>query len=539
MTDDAGRSAVDFARVTVEGGDRAPVITSTSPANAVELRTGTTQAFTVAAVDPDGGVPTYRWTLGGEVVAGATGASFGYAPTAADVGVADALGAGDRTTVARPPTRGSSPCTGPDADGDGWTSTPDCDDTRADVNPGAFERVGNGIDDDCDALTQDAPTGGLTGSVMAWGHSVANGLPAAGSPEVRYSPTAVPSLGSSVRAVETAFRTGFAVMADGSVKSWGQNFNGVLGNGNQTQQWTPVAVKNVDGKDGELGGVEQLAVDDDTALALRSGGSVVAWGSNLNQQLGDGSLVDERLTPVTVRDETAAPLTGITQVEEGENTSYAVTADGKVRNWGVVHCDASLANTTRTNLAAVNPLFGTGVVQVVSGDSGGALARRADGSVLSCSSYDPMLGRTGSGNDMVTPKPITALGTGVVDVAMGMSSAVALKGDGTVWTWGRNLNHTLDVIGLAADYIQELPKQVTLPAGPPVVDIEMDYSSTTFATRADGSVLVWGANVYGSGGTGVTDYGIAVPPKPIDLKGNRGDAGVQLDVERSGAGASG
>ncbi|MBN1771323.1 MAG: hypothetical protein JXB32_08690 [Deltaproteobacteria bacterium] len=42
-----------------------------------------------------------------------------------------------------------------DADGDGYPSDVDCDDTRADVNPGATEVCGNGIDDDCDGATDE------------------------------------------------------------------------------------------------------------------------------------------------------------------------------------------------------------------------------------------------------------------------------------------------------------------------------------------------------------------------------------------------
>ena len=49
----------------------------------------------------------------------------------------------------------------------------------------------------------------------------------------RYSPTPVPSLGSSVRAVETGFRTGYAVLADGGVWSFGANFSCALGDGGE------------------------------------------------------------------------------------------------------------------------------------------------------------------------------------------------------------------------------------------------------------------------------------------------------------------
>src|SRR5262245_17150906 len=48
-------------------------------------------------------------------------------------------------------------CDAADKDGDGWSvCDDDCDDLDAEVNPGAFEIVGNGTDDDCDAATLDA-----------------------------------------------------------------------------------------------------------------------------------------------------------------------------------------------------------------------------------------------------------------------------------------------------------------------------------------------------------------------------------------------
>ena len=59
-------------------------------------------------------------------------------------------------------------------------------------------------------------------------------------------------------------------------------------------------------------------------------------------------------------------------------------------------------------------------------------------------------------------------------------SAAALTEDGTVWIWGRNLNNTLDVHRRCRPAGSQLtPSKVPLPAGPPVVDIEMDYAATT------------------------------------------------------------
>ena len=125
----------------------------------------------------------------------------------------------------------------------------------------------------------------------------------------------------------------------------------------------------------------------------------------------------------------------------------------------------------------------------------------------SCNSYTQLNARPGINNAAVTPAKIPGL-SGIVDVAMGSSHAVALDGNGEVWTWGKNLNNVLGVLGLASGAEQLTPVKVPLPAGPPVVDIEVDYSDTTFATRADGTVLVWGDNNYGSAGVGNADYNV-------------------------------
>ncbi|GAA0441084.1 hypothetical protein Acor_11890 [Acrocarpospora corrugata] len=57
----------------------------------------------------------------------------------------------------------------PDADGDNWTATTDCDDTDAAIHPGQIEFLGNGVDD-CDSGSPDAPPGGLTGELFGWGN---------------------------------------------------------------------------------------------------------------------------------------------------------------------------------------------------------------------------------------------------------------------------------------------------------------------------------------------------------------------------------
>ena len=496
VTDDNGFQGVDTARVVVTGGDHAPVVSAVTPTSTRPTVTvGTPKTFAVTASDPDGDPLAYGWTVDGTQVG--TADSLAYDPTVADVGthlvtatVTGARKATSRTWVVAVQRA--------DADQDGWTVPADCDDSVAVVHPGALELPGNGVDDDCDAGSPDAPVGGVTGTLWSWGVAVGTGQ---NTFTDQYSPKAV-DLGQPVRAIESTHSGGYAVLEDRTVKAWGQNFDGSVGDGSYDPRRAPVTVPG-------LTGVKEVAADESSVLALRTNGTVVSWGSNVNKQLGDGSTVTNRPTPVDVLAPDGTPLDGIASVEAGESTSYAVTTDGRVRNWGVVHCDGTAAadQVTRTNVADLNPLFGTGNVQVASGDGGGALARKADGSVWSCNSYTQLNARPGINNAAVTPAKIPGL-SGIVDVAMGSSHAVALDGNGEVWTWGKNLNNVLGVLGLASGAEQLTPVKVPLPAGPPVVDVEVDYSDTTFATRADGTVLVWGDNNYGSAGVGNADYNV-------------------------------
>jgi alpha-tubulin suppressor-like RCC1 family protein len=512
ITNDAGYQAVDFAPVSI-GTTPVPAATVSPTERAVVLTAGSSQQFAMSVP----GASEYRWSVDGEEVA--DGDSFTFTATPDQVGqhVVSASATHGQRTIAE--TWVVSVLLA-DADGDGWTATSDCDDSRADVNPGGFERLGNDRDDDCDANTPDGPVGGLTGELWAWGYYLGVGR---GPGPDQPSPVKVSSLGDQVRAIESGgIANGYAVLADGTVRAWGPASSGQLGDGTQNQAMTPVVVANVGGN-GALGGVVELTEDSGTAIAVRQDGTVVAWGDNRNGQAGDGTDVDFRLTPVEVIDaESGAPLGGVAHVDYGENSAYAVMADGTVKVWGLNRCSGTY-QWTRSPQAVTNPLFGDGIVQLETGDHGGAIALRADGAVLTCSpGMNALLGRGNVSippDQTATPLPVPGFGpgSGAIDVAWGMESVAVLKNDGSVWMWGKNLNNSLTAAGVEKGYTAWTPVQVQLPPGPPVVDIEMDYAVTVHALRADGSVVVWGGNVYNSAGNGDYAYniigvqGVAVP----------------------------
>ncbi len=334
VTDSTGDQAFDLVHVTVGQPDRAPVVDSSTPGPRSVLQPGDGVTFTVSAHDPEAQALSYAWRLDGKPV-GTDASTWALDATADDLGahwVTVDVTAGGRTTQ----HRWALTVRLADADGDGWTRSADCDDTRVDVHPGALERPYNAVDDDCDASTPDAPPTGPTGSLMAWGGYAGTG---SGTKD-QYSPVPVTALGDQVRMTDTNDRSGYAVMADGTMRSWGMNFQGKLGDGTENQRYSPVTVLGVGGSAGSaLSGITQTDGANDTQLALGAQGQVLAWGSHLNGQVGDGSTVGSRPSPVRVVRADGTDLTGAVQVEGGEQSSYAVMADRTVAVWGVDRCD--------------------------------------------------------------------------------------------------------------------------------------------------------------------------------------------------------
>jgi alpha-tubulin suppressor-like RCC1 family protein len=97
-----------------------------------------------------------------------------------------------------------------------------------------------------------------------------------------------------VRAVAAGWQHSCALLNDGSVRCWGANERGQLGDGTNASCWTPVAVQTVTS-------AVEVALGKYHSCALLSDGTVKCWGQNTYRQLGDGTRID-RLTPVSVMD---------------------------------------------------------------------------------------------------------------------------------------------------------------------------------------------------------------------------------------------
>jgi alpha-tubulin suppressor-like RCC1 family protein len=113
-----------------------------------------------------------------------------------------------------------------------------------------------------------------------------------------------------------------ALLRDGSVWTWGNNWSGQLGNGTTgCCSGVPAAVPGLDK-------VIAIAAHTCHMLAVRQDGTVWAWGGNDLGELGLGTTI-AAATPVRV-----PGLSGVKSVASSYNRSFAIKSDGTVMAWG-------------------------------------------------------------------------------------------------------------------------------------------------------------------------------------------------------------
>ena len=298
-------------------------------------------------------------------------------------------------------------------------------------------------------------------------------------------------VGNDVAQVAAGGRHGLALKSDGTVWSWGSNGAGQLGDG----AWgghrdTPVQVSG-------LTGVTQVAAGRDFSLALRSDGTVWAWGDNFSGQLGRGTFSSHEFIPAQV-----TGLAGVTKISAGHDFALALRSDGTVRAWGD-DFDGQLGDGGMTPSPVPVTVAGLSQVTRISAGFDSSVATTSGGvsalsSVWTWGRND--LGQLGDGTRTRhrTPERVTGVPGYIAGISAGAMFATVLGADGSVWGWGNNFDGQLATpqAGVA------LTRPVnTIAAGSGITQLAAG-DSDLYALKSDGTVLAWGANFDGQLGNG-------------------------------------
>ncbi len=347
--------------------------------------------------------------------------------------------------------------------------------------------------------------------VYAWGSNWSQQLGTGQLGGSSSTPTRVIGL-SGVRAVTGGAGNGYALRTDGTVWAWGGNYAGQLGNGWKAASYggstVPVPVTG-------LTNVTAIAARGQQAYALRADGTVWAWGDNYHGQLGNGTRTNSAV-PVRV-----TGLTGVTAIGAGDSTGYAVLADGTVRAWGF-NGGGHLGNGSDVDFSTtpVQVTRLTGVTAIAGGGhSNGTYALRSDGTVWAWGyNFAGALGHgefCAEGVPCLSKVPVQVTGlTGATGVASGNYHGQAVRGDGTLWTWGDNnfgaLGNGVEC-GAGGDYTgcaYNAPVQVANLTG---VVGSGTSNQGGYALRDDGSVWAWGSDYDGALANDTVDDFTTVP----------------------------
>ncbi len=332
------------------------------------------------------------------------------------------------------------------------------------------------------------------GTVLCWGANESGQL-GDGTTTDRALPTRVPGLTHVARiALEGGAAPGVtpsgntcAYLDDRSVRCWGENAFGQLGDGTKTNRSSPTPFI-------ASGRIRDMTVGYAVLCAILVDGSVECAGID---ETRDGAQLVELTHPTRV-----PSLERVASVSHGDGVACALRGDGTVVCWG--HMDA-----VRKTSPLPTPVEGlTGAVELAVGGMA-ACARLEDGSIRCWGNDSTVTGTEGTPAGHSSPTAVEGLES-TLALAMGTGFGCALIAGGSVRCWGGQVHGELGD-GLVNRW-RVTPAPVIGVSD--AVEISAAYEHAC-ARKADDTVTCWGSNARGQLGDGTrTHRATAVSVRP-------------------------
>jgi len=285
-----------------------------------------------------------------------------------------------------------------------------------------------------------------------------------------------------------------ALKRNGSVFVSGNNFNGQLGDGTAVNKSIMTAV---------IGANSFIQISNSGSashfLALKSDGTIFAWGNNSSGQLGDATLI-QKSVPTLV-----TGSSNFVSIQSGGATSFGIKADGTAWSWGN-NGNFQLGNGNLSVLGASSPIqvAGAGTYMQISGGENHVLALQTNGSAWAWGQNNN--GQLGINSTVAQSSPVPVVGGhSFIQIATGGSvttSSYALKANGEVWSWGVNGTGQL---GIGSSTPASVSSPVQVIGGHSFLKI-IGTNNGAAGLKSNGEVWAWGSNVSGHLGDGTVTF---------------------------------
>jgi len=270
-----------------------------------------------------------------------------------------------------------------------------------------------------------------------------------------------------------------AIKSDGSLWAWGSNNAGQIGNGKSG--WDEVELRPVKIMDNVI----QVSAGGFHTMAIKNDGSLWAWGRNEYGQIGNGKTGNGNFIyetkPIKIMDD-------VKQVSAGEVYTLAIKSDGSLWAWG----------SNRQGY------LGDGTMTYIEKDENNNYLKNADGSFKWV--Y----------NDKSKPVKIM---DDVKQVSAGGMHSMAIKNDGSLWVWGDKTFGMLGNYESAKEYWDDPDREGNILTP---VNVMNDVKQVilglqcSFVIKNDDSLWAMGANAFGQFGDGNIQSAYLFPGKIMD-----------------------
>lgn len=226
-------------------------------------------------------------------------------------------------------------------------------------------------------------------------------------------------------------------------------------------------------------------------IAIKTDGTLWAWGINVNGQLGDNTIVFDINTPIQI-----GTATNWQSVSAGLNYTVAIKTDGTLWAWGYNNYGELGDGTIISKNTPTQIGIATNWKTIVAGEYH-TVGIKTNGTLWAWGNNKT--GALGDGTmiDKTTPTQI-GVATNWQSISIGNGFTVGIKTNGTLWSWGYNTNGQL---GDGTIINKNTPTQIGVATNWKSIDAGQRH---VVAVKTDGTLWAWGINFEGQLGDGTT-----------------------------------